>query len=466
MRRIVAFGPGVVVLLAAAVVLFAAPAAVLRVGAASTGARVRLAHAVVDDEDLLERLNRAVRAVADSILPSIVHISTGGPGPVGAGWVYDAEGHIITNAHVVRGLDGVIVQFSDGRAERAAVLGADVFTDVAVLRVRTRSGLFPARRETGHEPQVGDRVFAFGSPFGFKFSMSEGIVSGLARDPAAVVEPGGLTSFIQTDAAVNPGNSGGPLVDVKGRVIGMNVAIATARDGRGATDGNAGSVGISFAIPLATIESVADQLIRHGEVRRGFLGVSLDPRRPGRAEREGEFLGVGVTVAEVTPGAPADVAGLRPGDIILAVGGSLVSDVPSLRAIVTRHRPSEEIPVRVWREGEVREFVVSLGEYPRAVLVVDPVLFRLMSVGAVAREMTGGGVVVEVVGPDSLAWSWGLRTGQEIVEVAGRPTRGLEEVALALADAGFLEGRTVRIAVRERDADGEWVRRELRVRVP
>src|SRR5262249_19153086 len=147
---------------------------------------------------------------------------------------------------------------------RGELFAADPYTDIAVVKVPESDDVFPARRATGLQPQQGDNVFVFGSPFGFKFSMSQGIISGLGRDPTAAAEFGGYTNYIQTDAAVNPGNSGGPLVDIKGRVIGMNVAIATARSSDGTTTDEGQSAGISFAIPLGTIESVVDQLITRG----------------------------------------------------------------------------------------------------------------------------------------------------------------------------------------------------------
>jgi S1-C subfamily serine protease len=194
MRRISAYGPAALVLVACVAVLFLTPAVLRNAGHASAEARITLARAQLEGDDILERIDRSS----------------------GSGWVYDAAGHVVTNAHVVRGAERITVQFVDGRLLEADLVGIDPFTDIAVIRASASSGVFPLRRDSGHVPRQGERVFAFGSPFGFKFSMSEGIISGLGRDPMGSIEFGGFTNFIQTDAAVNPGNSGGPLVSARG----------------------------------------------------------------------------------------------------------------------------------------------------------------------------------------------------------------------------------------------------------
>ncbi len=360
MRRVVAFGPAFVVLITAVVMLVAVPAVVRRIGYAQTAARIVLARQVLDDDDILERLNAASRNVADTVRPSIVHVDVGiggrrfpGAHSAGSGWVYDAQGHIVTNAHVLLGARDIGVQFADGRVVEAEVVGEpDPYTDIAVIKVPAFEGLFPVRRATNIEPHQGDRIYTFGSPFGFKFSMSEGIISGLGRSPSTANDFGGFTNFIQTDAAVNPGNSGGPLVDIKGRVIGMNVAIATGRDNQGTTEGQ--SSGISFAIPLRTIESVVDQLIRDGRVARGFLGI--------RFERQDRWItgvpgyeGPGVMVTSVTAGGPAAEAGLLENDIITAVNGRSLAGSEALRSEISSTRPGETVRLSIWRSPASRE---------------------------------------------------------------------------------------------------------------
>ncbi|MGD1916156.1 MAG: S1C family serine protease [Phycisphaerales bacterium] len=257
MRRFITLGPAAVVLLTVLAALLAAPEIVRQTEATQARSQVLLARQELGQDDILLRINRATRAIAKSVEPGVVHLMTASRfrgGSAGSGWVYDDEGHILTNAHVVGGFDRLSVQLYTGRVMRAEVVGVDVFTDIAVLKAEDTTGLVPLPRATGEIPEQGDRVYAFGSPFNFKFSMSEGIVSGLGRDPNTGASGSAFTNFIQTDAAVNPGNSGGPLIDVQGRVIGMNVAIATGRSGDGQITPTEGqSAGISFAIPLPTI---------------------------------------------------------------------------------------------------------------------------------------------------------------------------------------------------------------------
>lgn len=458
MRRFVTFGPAFVVMLAATVALLATPRIARMVSFARTEAILTVAQRSLDDDDILERLNRATRNVANAVEPSVVHVdvrferdSEGERGSSGSGWVYDSTGHVITNAHVVRDATAISVQFFDGRLASAQLLGADPFTDIAVLKVETQAGLFPARRATGEQPEQGDRVFAFGSPFGFKFSMSEGIVSGLGRSASPALEFGGFSAFIQTDAAVNPGNSGGPLVDVRGRVIGMNVAIATARDKRGTAADEGQSAGISFAIPLGTIESIVDQLIRTGRVSRGYLGIRFSSNTDGVPIRDGpRSLGTGVLVGDVEPAdGPAARAGLRTGDIIAAIAGQTITGPEVLRSVVSSNEPGKTVPIKVWRDGQFIELPLVLGEMPLSILIRD--IPDQIGVGV---RRTRAGLFIDEVLPDSPAHRAGLRPGQQILSVAGQEPAGIVEFYSALVDNGLLLGRGVEIQYAP-ESDGE-----------
>jgi serine protease Do len=461
MRKFITFGPALVVLITTLVTLVAAPAAVRLVGYASTDATIVQARQALDGENILKQIDRAVRAVADSVEPSVVHIATEegrGRGMIrtsqGSGWVYDADGHIVTNSHVVRGAARVVVQFYDGRAVDAEVVGEDATTDIAVLKAATTEGLFPIRRATGLELHQGDRVYAFGSPFGFKFSMSEGIVSGLGRDPRALRLDDGYTNFIQTDAAVNPGNSGGPLVNVEGRLVGMNVAIATAPRVRGPGDEpeTGQNSGISFAIPLATIERVAEQLINGGVVTRGFLGINhpiSDDVNGVELNRLG-FRGRGVLVAGVQKNGPADKAGLQVNDVITRIGGQSVIGVPSLRSAITNNGPGDKVPVEVWRNGETVNLIVELGrlitesEKREAARVV-----ARFGLNDIAETGDGQLVVTEVRVP-SPAYQAGMRPEQRITGVGAQPVKNIEEFFTALASAGLHQGRDVKLDLETR----------------
>lgn len=454
MRRVVSFGPAFVVLVTTLVLLFGAPAVVRRIGYADTSGRIVLARQALTDDDILERLQRATRNVAATVGPSVVHVdvTSGARRRVGrssgSGWVFDRSGHIVTNAHVLFGARDINVQFADGRVLSAEIVGEpDPFTDIAVIKVDPFDGLFPVARATNEEPHQGDRVFVFGSPFGFKFSMSEGIISGLGREPATANDFGGYTNFIQTDAAVNPGNSGGPLVDIKGRIIGMNVAIATGRDNQGTTEGQ--SAGISFAIPLFTIESVVEQIIDTGAVSRGYLGLSVGNRiDPDTDVGFDAVIGSGgVRVIEPTASGPAAAAGLRRDDIITHIAGKPVRSWAILRSIVSNHRPGEEVPVTAWRDGAPREFTVTLGQFPRENLALGGAASALRLFGLAIGQSLDPRPMVRMVIQDSAAAEAGFEPGQLIVKVGDKAVANVDEVLVAAADQGLLLGREVRFTV-------------------
>ena len=311
--------------------------------------------------DVLAAYSRAARDVARAVEPAVVHVSVAGnaKGRLGAraftqsgsGWVWDADGHVVTNAHVVDSADELEVQLHDGSLHGATLVGLDPRTDVAVLRIDA-PGLLPARR-SADLPSQGDLVFAFGSPFDFRFSVSSGIVSGIGR--SAGLEEVEYESFIQVDAAINPGNSGGPLADIRGDVIGMNTAIAT---GRGSTVGSGQFAGIGLAIPMSIVENVVGQLIDHGTVSRGFLGVQmLDAQRlrmvgardPAIVAALARFPDDPAVVSSVTPGSPAEGAGLRPGDVIVSIGGRRIEVVDEVTSEIGTKRPGTALDLEVWR---------------------------------------------------------------------------------------------------------------------
>jgi S1-C subfamily serine protease len=458
MRRFITLGPAAVVLLTALAALLAAPEIVRRTEAQQAVVQVQLARQELAQDDILLRINRATRSIAQSVEPGVVHLMAASRfrvGAAGSGWVYDDQGHILTNAHVVGGADRVSVQLYTGRVTQADVVGVDVFTDIAVLKAEDTTGMVPLPRATDEMPQQGDRVFAFGSPFNFKFSMSEGIVSGLGRDPNTGAAGSAFTNFIQTDAAVNPGNSGGPLIDVQGRVIGMNVAIATGRSGDSLANPSEGqSAGISFAIPLPTIESVADQLIETGQVARGRLGIAFGGFGRSRAIENGdEFVGMGVVVGQVTDGGPAERAGIQADDIIESIGGQAVPSSDILRAVVNTMRPGKELSVRVWRRGVPIETTVVLDE-------LDPI----NAIGGPTEEMLdeylglnitlddGGRVYVRRTKTDSLAARAGLEPRQQIVAVDGVAIESYEGFLEAIGSSRVSLGRVTTFLVRPEGA--------------
>jgi putative serine protease PepD len=286
-----------------------------------------------------------VGRVYESAAPGVVSVQAGVAS--GTGFVVNRDGTLVTNAHVIGTNDTARVSFGDsGRTIEAEVLGTDVSSDLAVLRVDPGSvdRLRPLPLADSDRVRVGDGVVAVGNPFGLDRTATAGIVSAVGREIRA---PDGfqIDHVIQTDAPINPGNSGGPLLDARGRVIGVNTQIATG----GTSQGN---VGIGFAVPSNTVREVLPALARGERIRRPFLGVTSAPH-PAGAEIQG-----------VTPGGPADGAGLQAGDVITDVDGAPVSDPDDLSRLVSGLEPGDEVEVQVNRDGEERTFDVELGTRP------------------------------------------------------------------------------------------------------
>jgi putative serine protease PepD len=262
----------------------------------------------------------------------------------GSGFVIDEEGHVITNQHVVDGADNVTVVTSAGDEYDADVVGADPSTDVALLDVEEGADLTVVPLGTSESLSVGDPVVAIGSPFGLQGTVTSGIVSALDRQIQAP-DQFPIDGAIQTDAALNSGNSGGPLLDSQGRVVGVNSQIES-RTG--------GNVGIGYAVPIDTAKSVVDQLLEDGTAEHAYLGVQLG--EPGEQN--------GVPVADVVEGSPADKAGLQAGDRIVRAGGDEVDSIADVRAAVSNRSPGDELELEVTRNGDTETITVTLGDRP------------------------------------------------------------------------------------------------------
>jgi S1-C subfamily serine protease len=439
MRRIVSFGPAFVVLLTAAAVMVAVPGVLSRLDAGHTRAAVNAARLELDQDPLLEQLNLAVRRIAQAVEPSVVHIDVsqdqpwGGRFSSGSGWVYDDLGHLVTNAHVVATADVIRVQFADSRVTQATMVGMDLAADIAVLRVEPGPHLIPMRRDTGGRVRKGDRVYAFGSPFNFKFSMSEGVVSGLGRSARTATGFVSPANFIQTDAAINPGNSGGPLVDIRGKLVGMNVAIATAQDTQGATEGQ--SAGISFAIPLSMVESRVQQILEGAPPLGGFIGILFGPDDDGR-----------IRISRVVPDSPASAAGVEPGDVIVGAADQHLRDADELRAITSALRPGAVLPLRVLRDGKTLDLSITLGAMTPQRAARQYLDVVQSEIGVALRD-TGEGPAVAFVVPGSMGAAAGLRPGQRLLRVAGREVDSAAAAAELLVGSGVILGRPVQVEV-------------------
>jgi S1-C subfamily serine protease len=314
-----------------------------------------------------------VPAVAQAVTPSVVRIDVMGAGPtasplggpgqapaLGSGVIYRSDGYILTNHHVVDGAEQVRVRLSSGDILDAEVIGSDPLNDLAVVKV-DRDGLPAINLRGDDEPLiVGETVVAIGSPFGLDASVTTGIISALNREIAVdEAEEGGrlvIPSVIQTDAAINPGNSGGALVDARGRLVGINTAILT-RSGA--------SQGVGFAVSAEQAIASADQLIEDGFVRHPLLGIAGIDVTPEVAEEFGLEASRGAVVDSVQEGTGAAEAGMRPGDIIVAVDGEPLATMSELVAEVRRRAPGDVVGLTVIRDGEELEFEVTLGERPR-----------------------------------------------------------------------------------------------------
>ena len=366
MRKLNTYGPSLIVLGTAIFILLAGPSAVWRLTYAQTQANIIQASQSLDNNPVLQKINQAYRDIATLVEPSVVHISTERTvrhlGEVrlmsssGSGWVYNELGYVVTNNHVVQDADRIEVQLHTGITREAVIVGADPYTDIAVIKIDPVR-LFPALRaqpaaDGESKVRQGDLVFAFGSPFDFRFSMSSGIVSGIGRSVGVIRDDQnrwvGYENFIQVDAAINPGNSGGPLTNARGHVIGMNTAIATGRGNR-LDEGQ--FAGIGLAIPIEMIEPIVEQIINTGSVKKGYLGVRVVDRETTIGDELSEmgFGGYGITVGRVDPDNPAYEAGLAFGDVITDINEQQVRTVADIAAITEDIEPQDTVVLSVWR---------------------------------------------------------------------------------------------------------------------
>jgi serine protease Do len=385
---------------------------------------------------------------------------------LGSGVVVDKAGYILTNNHVVDKADRIQVKFNGDLTEyEAKVVGVDVPTDLAVIRVEGKHELHPAKIGNSDAVQVGDWAMAIGSPFGFQATVTAGIISAKERDVDPSMQ---FQHFLQTDAAINPGNSGGPLLNMRGEVIGINTAIASQ---------SGGYQGIGFALPMNQAAMVYNAIIKTGKVTRGSIGISFTPSDTPNARALLKAGGVneGVFVQSVAPGGPSDKAGLQDGDIIVGINGKTVKDGSELVNTVTATPIGNSVSVAVVRDGKHENYKVVVGDLAQifpdrfggaSETAKTPQEGTTVSFGMSIMELTGqqrtnlglkqtGGLQVVEVEPDSFAEDVGLLQGDVLMSINGKSvntTEDVKKIQQTLKPGQAVAFRVMRKATR----NGDW----------
>ncbi|PJB71903.1 MAG: serine protease [Alphaproteobacteria bacterium CG_4_9_14_3_um_filter_47_13] len=387
------------------------------------------------------------------------------PASLGSGFVIDAEnGYIITNNHVVKDSDDVRVTFSDDVTVEAEILGRDEKTDLAVLKVVTNHKMTAVQFGDSSKLRVGHWVLAIGNPFGLGGSVTAGIVSAQQRN----INAGPYDDFIQTDASINRGNSGGPMFNINGEVIGINTAIFSP---------SGGSVGIGFAIPSNLAKPVINQLIEFGHTRRGWLGVRIQSVTEEIAESLGLDKERGALVASITETGPAQKAGLESGDIILEFNGKPIKEMRDLPRLVAETPIGQKVEMTYWRDGKERKAHVEVGELEKAegngLLAegseeIENKGVSVDTLGISVRTLTSAdyqnfhigedveGVLISEVVPLSEAADKGLLTGDVIVEINQQTVKTPEEVTTIIGTAKKAKHSSVLLLI-NRDGDVRFV---------
>lgn len=438
--------------------------------------------AAAEGPSFLQRLNEAFVQVAEKVTPAVVNISATkkesavgmggeaepffkghpnfkdfydeffkpfrkGPRPEGAprqhgkasGVIVSSDGYILTNSHVVNDADEIKVNLFDKRSFSAKVIGADPESDIAVVKIEATS-LPVAKLGDSSKLRVGEIVMAIGNPFGLSRTVTSGIVSATGRSGVGIID---YEDFIQTDAAINPGNSGGPLVNVDGQVIGINTAIAT---------GSGGYQGVGFAIPSNSAQAIMDDLLKEGKVRRGLLGVNIQDVTDSLAKSFGRDNTDGALVSQVIDGSPAEKAGVKPGDIILRFNDQLVSGAANLKNLVGREKPDSSAKLTIWRDKKSFDVTMNIGERNQKTIAstapsAPPTSgetsaelgIEIEKLSAAAAEQVGlkegEGIRIKDVSGGGVGNTMGLKAGDVILEVDGKPVTDVSEFHKAVKNA-------------------------------
>ena len=366
---------------------------------------------------------------------------------LGSGFVIDKDGYILTNRHVVEGAEQISASFPNGKSYHAKLVGKDARTDVALLKIEPKEPLTVLEMGDSDQIEVGEWVMAIGNPFGLPGggnSVTVGVVSFKGRDLPLGVK-GTSVEMIQTDAAINPGNSGGPLLNTRGQVIGINTLIIT--------DGAARqSAGVGFSVPINVAKDLLPQLRDKGKVVRGWLGVSIQRVDEDLARTYGLKEAKGAAISQVTPGSPAEKAGLKAEDVIVTADGRAIQDNGDLSRYIASQAPGKAVKLDVLRNGQQKAFSVSLGTFPEETAEEDSAGARKGKLGMTLRDLTPSmaerlelprgakGALVWEVEPGEPAEEAGLQRGDVIVSLNGTAVSGVEEFERALEGAARPDG--------------------------
>jgi serine protease Do len=358
---------------------------------------------------------------------------------LGSGVIITPDGTILTNNHVIDGASDIKVQLSDKREFTAKLVGADPKSDVAVLKIEGKD-LPTLPLGDSSQLNVGDLIFAIGDPFGVGETATMGIVSATGRGRLGIED---YENFIQTDAAINPGNSGGAMIDIHGNLVGINTAILSH-------GGSGGNEGVGFAIPMSMAKPVMDQILAHGKVVRGYLGVHIQDFSPELAKSFNFNQTGGVLIGDVSPNTPASSAGLKKGDVIVKLNGQAVSDANDLRLSISQMAPGTAVKLNIWRDGKTQDYSLALGELPpdktsaegsdetgsgeiQGIDVQDltPEISQQLNLPTGTH-----GVVVTSVDPSSAAAAAGVNRGDVIQEINHKPVSSASQYKQLMAAAG------------------------------
>jgi serine protease Do len=357
---------------------------------------------------------------------------------LGSGVIITPDGTIVTNNHVIDGASDIKVSLSDKREFTAKLIGADPKSDIAVLKIEGKD-LPTLPLGDSSQLNVGDLIFAIGDPFGVGETATMGIVSATGRGRLGIEE---YENFIQTDAAINPGNSGGAMIDIHGNLVGINTAILS--------HGSGGNEGVGFAIPISMAKPVMDQILSHGKVVRGYLGVHIEDFSPELAKSFNFNQSGGVLIGDVSPNTPAANAGLKRGDVIVKLNGQAVSDYTDLRLTISQMAPGTQVKLQIWREGKTQDYSLTLGELPPDKTEKEdseqPGSGEIQGIevqdltSEISQQLnlpTGThGVVVTGVDPSSAAAAAGINRGDVIQEINHKAVSSVAQYQQLMAGGG------------------------------